>query len=113
LLVIIKDSPIAILSGIEGMYKISTEKVSGINPLEGINLDTTLASKLVSQFRERGTELILNATKLLAHEMVRCICLPSHQESSQHTYEYLMHSSFIIAAKKHVKGNFMVFNAFI
>jgi hypothetical protein len=45
------------------LYKSSIEKVSGINPSEGINLDCTLSSKSVSQFRERGTKLILKATK--------------------------------------------------
>jgi hypothetical protein len=36
------------LSWIDGLYKISIEKVSGINPSDGINLDATLASKSAS-----------------------------------------------------------------
>jgi hypothetical protein len=35
---------------------------------------------------------------------VMFILLPTQHESSQRTYEYLMHSYFIIATKKHVKG---------
>jgi hypothetical protein len=40
------------LLGIEGLYKISIENVSGINYSDGINLDATLSSKLGSQFND-------------------------------------------------------------
>jgi hypothetical protein len=49
-----------ILSGNEGIYNNSTEKVSNTNPSDGINLDAMLASKSASQFKERGIEVILD-----------------------------------------------------
>ena len=53
------------LSGIEGLYINSIEKVCGDKPSSGISLDAVLANRYVSKFCDIGTYLILNVEKEL------------------------------------------------
>ena len=58
------------LSGIEGLYINSIEKVYGDKPSGGISLDVVLASKSALKFWDLGTNLILNAKKELVMSLI-------------------------------------------
>ena len=53
------------LSGIEGLYINSIEKICRDKPLGRISLDAILANKSESKFCDLGMDLMLNAEKEL------------------------------------------------
>ena len=58
------------LSGIEGLYINSIEKVCGDKPSGRISLDAVLANRSASKFYDLGTYLMLNVEKELVISLI-------------------------------------------